>query len=796
MDALRILLTCPICLENLENPRTLNCLHSFCTECIIKIQTFRPTMPQHIPCPVCKCVTHLVNNDVYSLPIDFRSQQILDITCSESNQPSTILQQQTPQPYQQSTTKCDCCSRLGHQVESIAQCIQCQMLFCGTCNEKHATNRLFLQHTVINVSDVLMFCNFHEQCPAKYICRLCKVLLCTVCTLDHDGAHNVEEFVPDSFEIFKNWLSDALICIDGKLVEQKQYIDHIEHLREDEMRRRGEIQSTIVKNADNIVRHVRRQQAVLLFETSVKFEEAIKDIASIEELKTELANIENVKKSIESAINEPLRKSFLDSEVLKSEMETVMKKMNDHQAASAVSRSNIIFVPFTGINMNALIGCLQDCRVNGENFNDVNIETPSTGSTSPSSRKRHNLMTTILSPPKKQIHLGLVKNSARKLFRTGLGGETCFGEIGVTVSEYQNDGDVLRGIVAADSATSLSNLNSLQADTVMLNSESFTNCPSPSSPSSTTDHFVEEGNPTPHERFCISPRHVYSSSLPRLIFCVEQQGSLIGQLIKPRSAAFVDDDNLVVAESESRLQIFNGSYQRKEIYFWGKVRPLGLAVLKSKVEGPVIFYTDLKDRTVKWFKTQQKELISYQSWPASTFSAPSAIAINSKGFIVISDIEYKCVSVHQCTQANGQLNMTNGQLIFKINDSTLAMPTYLAVDVEDNIYVSDQELKCVKVYDWKGTYKLTISLPQSGPVTPHGICIYNTMSQLFVCQPESAKVLKFNLQGDYIGFLELSSQLTCPINVAFDPMCKNLVVVESSNTGFGSYHAIKVFNGF
>ena len=73
-DLIRDMTECPVCLEQLKEPRSLPCLHSFCTECLQGLLGTR----QAIRCPCCNKETP-VPNGVQDLPVDFKANSWLEI---------------------------------------------------------------------------------------------------------------------------------------------------------------------------------------------------------------------------------------------------------------------------------------------------------------------------------------------------------------------------------------------------------------------------------------------------------------------------------------------------------------------------------------------------------------------------------------------------------------------------------------------------------------------------------------------------------------------------------------------
>ena len=52
--------TCSICLERLENPKVLPCLHTFCSGCIMKLEK---TAGGFITCPECRLQVKVSNKE-------------------------------------------------------------------------------------------------------------------------------------------------------------------------------------------------------------------------------------------------------------------------------------------------------------------------------------------------------------------------------------------------------------------------------------------------------------------------------------------------------------------------------------------------------------------------------------------------------------------------------------------------------------------------------------------------------------------------------------------------------------
>ncbi len=62
--ALKEEIICPLCYSVFNNPRTLQCLHSYCEDCLYRLHQSRQ-FADTLDCPECRAVTHLEEEGIH-----------------------------------------------------------------------------------------------------------------------------------------------------------------------------------------------------------------------------------------------------------------------------------------------------------------------------------------------------------------------------------------------------------------------------------------------------------------------------------------------------------------------------------------------------------------------------------------------------------------------------------------------------------------------------------------------------------------------------------------------------------
>ena len=120
-------LRCPVCQEQLHQPKQLPCQHLFCSDCLGRLETQRRRNKEIIECPVCRRQAPLPEGGVDTLPLARLAANLLD------------KYKRTDPKDAQHDIESEC---FAHGKPFHFYCIDCQVFLCYQCSiEGHADHR-------------------------------------------------------------------------------------------------------------------------------------------------------------------------------------------------------------------------------------------------------------------------------------------------------------------------------------------------------------------------------------------------------------------------------------------------------------------------------------------------------------------------------------------------------------------------------------------------------------------------------------------------------------------------------
>ncbi|XP_071837302.1 uncharacterized protein [Apostichopus japonicus] len=188
------ILLCSICLDTLEEPKMLPCLHRFCKKCLSQVVN---KIDATFNCPTCRQQTDVPENGADGFKGDFLLEAIL-----ESRKLEITLKDKH---------KKQICSSCETTKQVVAICPDCGGFLCNDCLLCHKSMKMLRLHThLVTLKDIeagtVTFnaktvtslsktpkCPTHKDMPLHISCQTCDKLICPVCAPIHHPGHKFEE---------------------------------------------------------------------------------------------------------------------------------------------------------------------------------------------------------------------------------------------------------------------------------------------------------------------------------------------------------------------------------------------------------------------------------------------------------------------------------------------------------------------------------------------------------------------------------------------------------------------------
>ena len=218
---------CTICLEIFEDPRNLECGHTFCKTCINKLNYNTKNDEKDLHCPQCRRPSkyqeeYPKNFEIISI-IETLKNKKLTPTFSSSNLSDRAL---IITNSEETTPKCEDCE----VKDSAVFCITCSVFFCDKCHKKTHKTRLFQKHKLLTAKQAQKFalfkCKLHSDEKVEFWCVDCDELLCSICTSSHQF-HSTSTLI-NSLPLIKSKLNDSSLNEYLNIIKQlrKRYSTH------------------------------------------------------------------------------------------------------------------------------------------------------------------------------------------------------------------------------------------------------------------------------------------------------------------------------------------------------------------------------------------------------------------------------------------------------------------------------------------------------------------------------------------------------------------------------------------
>ena len=333
-------LTCSVCLDCYDNPRTLPCLHSFCLKCIQQMPVDINEGEHQISCPTCRKIATLLHNDAADLPSAFVINSLLEI--------QELLKKANVDDSQQ--VHCGNCEA----VNSTRYCKECATVYCDECLVLHNKLKVNISHHITDVKDIVsnvynmkqtvtISCTNHNK-PLEIFCETDKFLICHDCIVCHHRDQDYD-IVTDAFPRHQQEIKCFLRLLKQKIEDTN---DALTNLLNREIAVANQADSVIEEihlYTQQIIKLVQKYENILLSQVNAFVKHKLKLLEEqVKEVETALAQLKSCEEYIEQSleIGSP-QQILLEKERLMQGMRVACEQINP-EVHQPVEEANIAFV--------------------------------------------------------------------------------------------------------------------------------------------------------------------------------------------------------------------------------------------------------------------------------------------------------------------------------------------------------------------------------------------------------------------------------------------------------------------
>ena len=292
-------LTCPICYQLFNNPKYLPCHHSYCEQCLEKMQ-----VQNKIICPECRNEATVPAGGVKDLPNNFFINRMVD---------ELVLKRKVEG---EEEVKCDECDE---DEPVVAYCPECNMFFCQTCNESHKRSKRFRGHGIVPLTELKSNKDVTIQSKAKspickehdiellFYCETCEQLICMYCTVKEHNGHN-HDTVKKMATKHRNELKDVTTPVDEMIRNLSKAHDNIDKMKKKIRRQGDEVDKKIDQHYNELVQKLMKQKEQVkqqAYDAVSQKEKALTvQLEEVEYAQAEVLSMKELKDAIEKSFDQ------------------------------------------------------------------------------------------------------------------------------------------------------------------------------------------------------------------------------------------------------------------------------------------------------------------------------------------------------------------------------------------------------------------------------------------------------------------------------------------------------------
>ena len=291
--------TCPICYQLYKDPKVLPCQHSYCRECLSKLEK-----DKQVTCPECRKVAQ-----VEELKTNFFINRLVD---------DCILKRKVEG---EEEVHCEACIE-DDPVTTF--CPECVLFMCQACDNHHKRNRNTHEHPIITLTDLrskqdvkdqikpkkqVLLCKKHDI-ELKFYCETCKELVCLYCTTKSHSTHS-HDAIKEVAAKHREQLKKTTAPLKDMVTKLSLAHSNISDTKENMMGHHKAVDKQIDEYYNNILQRItndvnkQRQQLKedLQKKVTTKVEVLSSQLEKVESVKVNVMSVDELAREVEESCN-------------------------------------------------------------------------------------------------------------------------------------------------------------------------------------------------------------------------------------------------------------------------------------------------------------------------------------------------------------------------------------------------------------------------------------------------------------------------------------------------------------
>ncbi|XP_073705984.1 E3 ubiquitin/ISG15 ligase TRIM25-like [Garra rufa] len=286
---------CPVCLDLLKDPVTIQCGHSYCMSCITDCWNKEEDEKGVYSCPQCR-------QTFSPRPALFKNVVFAEMV---ENLKKTKLQSVVPAGA--GDVECDVCT--GRKYKAVKSCLVCLNSYCQTHFDRHQEFNSHKPHKVIDATGRLqeMICQKHDKL-LEVFCQTDQKCICVLCMDEHKN-HNTVSATAQRTEKERNLKEMQLNCqqrIQQREKDVQQLREAVESYKrsaqtavEDSERIFTELIRSIERSRSELIRLIRDQEKRAVSRAEEQLERLEQEINDLRRRDAELEQLSHTQDHIQ-----------------------------------------------------------------------------------------------------------------------------------------------------------------------------------------------------------------------------------------------------------------------------------------------------------------------------------------------------------------------------------------------------------------------------------------------------------------------------------------------------------------